>query len=66
VAAKVKTNGLAAMEARRRAVEELAVAPAHVLVNGKRRIAGRFAQTAVVEGDARSAARSRRYRSWRR
>lgn len=46
----------AAMEARRRAVEGLAVVPAHVLVDGKRRIAGcSLAQTAVVEGDARSA-----------
>ncbi len=46
----------AAMEARRRAVEDLTVVPAHVLVDGKRRIAGcRPAQTPVVEGDARSA-----------
>jgi ribonuclease HII len=46
----------AAMEARRRAVEDLTVVPAHVLVGGKRRIAGcGLAQTPVVEGDARSA-----------
>jgi ribonuclease HII len=45
----------AAMEARRRAVEDLTVVPACVLVDGKRRIAGcRLAQTPVVEGDARS------------
>jgi ribonuclease HII len=45
----------AAMEARRRAVEALPVLPRHVLVDGKRRIAGcDLAQTAVVEGDARS------------
>ena len=45
----------AAMEARRRAVEDLAVVPAHVLVDGKRRIAGcGLVQTPVVEGDARS------------
>jgi ribonuclease HII len=45
----------AAMEARRRAVEGLTAVPAHVLVDGKRRIAGcRLAQTPVVEGDARS------------
>ena len=42
------------MEARRRAVEDLTVVPAHVLVDGKRRIAGcRLAQTPVLEGDAR-------------
>jgi ribonuclease HII len=46
----------AAMEARRRAVEDLAVVPAHVLVDGKRPIAGcRLGQTPVVDGDARSA-----------
>jgi ribonuclease HII len=46
----------AAMEARRRAVEDLTVVPAHVLVDGKRRIAGcHIAQTPVVDGDARSA-----------
>jgi ribonuclease HII len=46
----------AAMEARRRAVEALTAVPAHVLVDGKRRIAGcGLAQTAVVEGDARCA-----------
>jgi ribonuclease HII len=46
----------AAMEARRRAVAALAPGPVHILVDGKRRIAGcRLAQTAVVEGDARSA-----------
>jgi len=46
----------AAMEARRRAVEALATVPSHILVDGKRRIAGcRLAQTAVVDGDARSA-----------
>ncbi len=45
----------AAMEARRRAVEDLALVPAHVLVDGKRRIAGcGLAQRPVVEGDARS------------
>jgi ribonuclease HII len=45
----------AAMEARRRAVEALAVVPGHVLVDGKRAIAGcRIAQTPVVDGDARS------------
>ncbi len=48
----------AAMEARRRAVEDLTVVPAHVLVDGRRGIAGcRLAQTPVVEGDARSAPR---------
>ena len=41
----------AAMEARRRAVEALPTTPAHILVNGKRRIAGcRVSQTAVVDG----------------
>jgi ribonuclease HII len=46
----------AAMEARRRAVEALPIAPAHVLVDGKRRIAGcHLAQTPVVGGDAYSA-----------
>jgi len=46
----------AAMEARRRAVAALSTVAAHVLVDGKRRIAGcRFAQTAVVDGDALSA-----------
>ena len=45
----------AAMVARRRAVESLTAVPAHVLVDGKRGIAGcRLAQTPVVEGDARS------------
>ena len=45
----------AGMEARRRAVEDLTVVPAHVLVDGKRRILGcGLAQTPVVEGDARS------------
>ena len=43
----------AAMEARRRAVEALRVTPGHVLVDGKRRIAGcRLSQTPVVGGDA--------------
>jgi ribonuclease HII len=43
----------AAMEARRRAVEALQVTPGHVLVDGKRRIAGcRLLQTPVVGGDA--------------
>jgi len=43
----------AAMEARRRAVEALQVTPGHVLVDGKRRIAGcRLSQTPVVDGDA--------------
>jgi ribonuclease HII len=46
----------AAMEARRRAVEALPIIPAHVLVDGKRRIAGcRVAQTPMVGGDAYSA-----------
>src|SRR5215472_3904660 len=45
----------AAMEARRRAVEALPTRPAHILVDGKRRIAGcRVPQTAVVDGDALS------------
>jgi ribonuclease HII len=45
----------AAMEARRRAVEALLVTPGHVLVDGKRRIAGcRLSQTPVVGGDALS------------
>jgi ribonuclease HII len=42
----------AAMLARQRAVEALALTPAHVLVDGKRRIAGvKLPQTPVVEGD---------------
>ena len=42
----------AAMLARQRAVEALRPAPAHVLVDGKRRIAGmKLPQTPVVEGD---------------
>jgi len=46
----------AAMEARRRAVEALRIIPAHILVDGKRRIRGcRLAQTPVVDGDALSA-----------
>jgi ribonuclease HII len=46
----------AAMEARRRAVEALPTTPAHILVDGKRRIAGCLVpQTAVVDGDALSA-----------
>jgi ribonuclease HII len=46
----------AAMEARRRAVAMLPAVPAHVLVDGKRCIAGcRLAQTPVVDGDALSA-----------
>ena len=46
----------AAMEARRRAVEALPTTPAHILVNGKRRIVGcRVPQTAVVDGEALSA-----------
>ena len=46
----------AAMVARRRAVEALAVRPGHILVDGKHQIAGcRLSQTPVVEGDARSA-----------
>jgi ribonuclease HII len=46
----------AAMEARRRAVEALPTIPAHILVDGKHRIAGcRVSQTAVVDGDALSA-----------
>jgi ribonuclease HII len=45
----------AAMEACRRAVEALPTKPAHILVEGKRRIAGcRIPQTAVVDGDALS------------
>jgi ribonuclease HII len=40
------------MLARQRAVEALKPAPAHVLVDGKRRIAGmKLPQTPVVEGD---------------
>src|SRR5690242_10123380 len=43
------------MEARRRALEALPITPAHILVDGKRRIAGcRVPQTAVVDGDALS------------
>ena len=43
----------AAMKARRRAVGALGVIPDHVLVDGKRRIAGcRLSQTPVVGGDA--------------
>jgi ribonuclease HII len=46
----------AAMEGRRRAVEALPRTPAHILVDGKRRIAGcRVPQTAVVDGDALTA-----------
>jgi ribonuclease HII len=46
----------AAMEARRRAVEALPIIPAHVLVDGQRRIAGcRLPQTPVVGGDSYSA-----------
>ena len=46
----------AAMEARRRAVALLPTIPAHVLIDGKRRIRGcRLAQTPVVDGDALSA-----------
>lgn len=42
----------AAMLARQRAVEALALAPAHVLVDGKRRITGlSLPQTPIVEGD---------------
>jgi ribonuclease HII len=42
----------AAMLARQRAVEALVLTPAHVLVDGKRRIAGvKLPQTPVVEGD---------------
>src|SRR5215472_4239096 len=42
----------AAMLARRRAVEALVPAPAHVLVDGKRRISGlKLPQTPIVEGD---------------
>jgi ribonuclease HII len=42
----------AAMLARQRAVEALVLSPAHVLVDGKRRIAGvKLPQTPVVEGD---------------
>jgi ribonuclease HII len=46
----------AAMEARRLAIEALPKAPAHILVDGKRRIAGcHVPQTPVVQGDAISA-----------
>jgi ribonuclease HII len=46
----------AAMEARRRAVDALLVTPGHVLVDGKRRIAGcQLPQTPFVDGDASSA-----------
>jgi hypothetical protein len=46
----------AVMEARRRAVEVLTVRPAHILVDGKHRIAGcRISQTAVVDGDVLNA-----------
>jgi ribonuclease HII len=46
----------AAMEARRRAVAALLVTPDHVLVDGKRRVAGcQLPQTRVVDGDALSA-----------
>ena len=42
----------AAMLARQRAVEALALVPTHVLVDGKRRITGlRLPQTPIVEGD---------------
>ena len=44
----------AAMLARQRAVETLALASAHVLVDGKRRIMGlKLPQTPMVEGDRR-------------
>jgi len=44
----------AAMLARQRAVEALALMPAHVLVDGKRRITGlKLPQTPMVEGDRR-------------
>ncbi len=43
----------AAMEARRREVEALQVTPGHVLVDGKRRVAGcQLPQTPVLDGDA--------------
>lgn len=43
----------AAMEARRRAIDALLVIPDHVLVDGKRRVAGcQLPQTPVVNGDA--------------
>jgi ribonuclease HII len=46
----------AAMEARRRAVDALPTLAAHILVDGKRSIAGcRLPQTAVIGGDALSA-----------
>ena len=46
----------AAMEARRRAVDALPTLAAHILVDGKRRIAGcRLPQAAVIGGDALSA-----------
>jgi ribonuclease HII len=46
----------AAMEARRRAVEALDITPSHILVDGKRRIAGcHLPQTPVIGGDALSA-----------
>jgi ribonuclease HII len=44
----------AAMLARQRAVEALMLTPAHVLVDGKRRITGlKLPQTPVIEGDRR-------------
>jgi ribonuclease HII len=44
----------AAMLARQRAVEALALMPAYVLVDGKRRITGlKLPQTPMVEGDRR-------------
>jgi hypothetical protein len=43
------------MEARRRAVEALTIRPAHILVDGKHRIAGcHISQTSVIDGDALS------------
>jgi ribonuclease HII len=46
----------AAMEARRRAVEALEITPSHILVDGKRRIAGcRVSQTPGIGGHALSA-----------
>jgi ribonuclease HII len=44
------------MEARRRAIEALSTTPGHILVDGRRQIAGcHLPQTAVVDGDALSA-----------
>src|SRR5690242_21929366 len=45
----------AAIEARRRAVEALSIMPAHILVDGEHRLAGRrVSQRPVMNGDALS------------